>query len=109
MTRRHAVLASLVLGSQPFPVWTQQPGKVWRIGVLSLSIGNLDSFFSVLAKRGYKVGGNLIVDYKFAQGQVERLPALAAELVAAKPDLLLGPTNVDVVALKRATQTIPMR
>lgn len=108
MKRRDAVLASLVLGSQPFPVWTQQPGKVWRMGVLSLSIGNLDSFFSVLAKRGYKVGGNLIVDYKFAQGQVERLPALAAELVAAKPDLLLGPLNVDVVALKRATQTIPI-
>ena len=108
MKRRDAVLASLVLGSQPSPVSTQQPGKVWRMGVLSLSIWNLDSFFSVLAKRGYKVGGNLIVDYKFAQGQVERLPALAAELVAAKPDLLLGPTNVDVVALKRATQTIPI-
>ena len=78
------------------------------MGVLSLSIRDLNFLFSVLARRGYKVGGNLIVDYKFAQGQVERLPALAAELVAAKPDLLLGPLNVDVEALKRATQTIPI-
>ncbi len=108
MNRRDVLFAPFALGSMTVPALAQQSGKVWRIGVLSKSIAALDFFFVALAARGYEVGKNLVIDYKYAQGRAERLPALAAELVATNPDLLLGPSNVDVAELKRATSTIPI-
>lgn len=109
LTRRPLIVGSMAALASPVLVLAQPAaGKVWRIGVLSLSFKHLDFFFDVLAALGYKVGGNLIIDYRFAQGRLDRMPALAAELVAAKPDLLLGPSNVDVAKLKRATSTIPI-
>jgi putative ABC transport system substrate-binding protein len=57
---------------------------------------------------GWIEGKNLIVDYRSAEGHAERLPALAAELVALKPDLIVGPSPQVAVALKSATATIPI-
>jgi len=57
---------------------------------------------------GWIEGKNLIIDYRSAEGHAERLPALAAELTALKPDLIVGPSPQVVLALKSATATIPI-
>ena len=112
MKRRDTVLASLALGGLPYPAWTQQPDKVWRIGVLSLFVPPeptmLKWLVRILSSIGYEQGRNTIIDYKFAQENKDQLPALAAQLLAAKPDLLIGLLNDEIKVLKQATTTIPI-
>ncbi len=81
--------------------------KVWRIGVLSESLPQL-SVLKTLKALDYEEGRNLVIDYKFARGRPELLDGLAAELLAAKPDLLIAPLNTEAAALKRATSSIPI-
>ena len=61
-----------------------------------------------LAKLGYVVGRNIVVEDKFADGKVERLPALAAELVRLKVDVIVAGAAVSVSAARDATTTIPI-
>lgn len=86
-------------------------GKVWRMGVLSEAIP-AELMRTANARRmatlGYVEGRNLVVDAKYAQGKPERLPGLAEELLAAKPDVLLGFANREIIALKQATKTVPI-
>jgi putative ABC transport system substrate-binding protein len=87
-----------------------QPGtKVYRIGVLSERLPRqYMTLFDVLRSHGYEEGRNLAVDYKFAEGKSELLPPLAAELVAARPDVIAAWSNPETAALKRATAIIPI-
>ena len=91
----------------------QQPKKVWRIGVLvssSLSLtASLDAALRQgLRELGYVEGQNLILEYRYAEGKLDRLPDLAAELVRLKVDVIVvGGTRV-AVAAKQATSTIPI-
>ena len=110
--RRPLVLSSLAALATPGAVLAQAPpGKVWRLGVLSESVpveplrGYLARFLSVV---GYVEGRNLAMDIKYAQSRPELLPGLAAELLAAKPDLLIGLLNREIIALKQATTTVPI-
>jgi len=57
---------------------------------------------------GYLEGENLTLDWRFAEGRNERIPALAAELVATKPDVLITYTVAPTLALQKATRTIPI-
>jgi putative ABC transport system substrate-binding protein len=57
---------------------------------------------------GYLEGKNLTIDWRFAEGKVERLPALANELVALKPDVIVAGATPSVQAAHRATTTIPI-
>lgn len=66
------------------------------------------SLFDVLRSSGYEEGRNLFVDFKFAQGRPELLAGLAAELVAAKPDVIAAAGNPETGTLKRATSSIPI-
>jgi putative tryptophan/tyrosine transport system substrate-binding protein len=90
----------------------QQPKKIPRIGLLlHLSPGpstELDAFLQGLRELGYIEGQNIAIDYRFASGQVERLPELAAQLVRLKPDVIVAPTTPASVAAKQATTTIPI-
>ena len=61
-----------------------------------------------LRDRGWIEGKNLIVDYRYFEGHTERIPALTAELVALKPDLLVGSGPQAAIALKSAATTIPI-
>ena len=61
-----------------------------------------------MTSTGYVEGRDFVVDYKYAQGDRSRLPILAAELVANKPDVILGMLNPEIAALKAATSTIPI-
>ena len=94
--KRSAVLGSAflaVLGR--VPAGAQQSGKVYRVGVLeptALSSGraNFDAFLRALAGLGYQEGKNLEIVYRSTAGDQTRLPALARELVRAKPDVVVA-------------------
>ena len=113
MNRRDAALALLALWASPGSGLAQQAGKVWRIGVLSQSDRPATGYFTRAFGRGmrelgYIEGRNLQIDLRVADGKIERLPALAAELVALKPDVLVSFANAGPLALQKATATIPI-
>jgi putative tryptophan/tyrosine transport system substrate-binding protein len=113
MNRRDTVLALLALGAAPFAAEAQQAAKVARIGYLATNPASnphlREAFRQGLRDLGYVEGRNLVIEYRDAEGKVERLPALAAELVALKVDVIVteGSTLAARVA-KEATRTIPI-
>jgi ABC-type uncharacterized transport system substrate-binding protein len=97
----------------PLVARAQQAGKVWRIGILdttsvALNAANFDALRQGLRQHGYIEGQNLVIDYRSADGRVERFPDLAAELVHLKVDLIVTRGTPAVVAVKNATKTIPV-
>ena len=91
----------------------QQAGKVWRIGSLSLASpstqnDNLKAFMQVLNDLGYIDGKNIQFERRVADGNLDRLPALAAELVGINVDLILAESSFAVEAARAATKTIPI-
>jgi putative ABC transport system substrate-binding protein len=64
--------------------------------------------FAQLRKLGYAEGENLVVERRFAEGRFERLPALAAELVALKPDVIFAGASQAALAVAKATDSIPI-
>src|SRR5262249_30631268 len=90
----------------------QQAAKIARIGYLA---GNLasgpqfpEAFRQGLRDLGYVEGRNMVIEYGDAEGKAERFPALAAELVARKVDVILAPGTEHALAAKQATKTIPI-
>jgi putative ABC transport system substrate-binding protein len=109
MKRREFIAASATLLVSPRRSWAQ--GTPRRVGYLDPAIQNLPLFkvwLDGLRDHGWIEGKNLIIDYRSAEGHAERIPPLAAELVALKPDLLVGPSPQVALALKSATATIPI-
>jgi putative tryptophan/tyrosine transport system substrate-binding protein len=99
-----------------FPSEAQPPGKVYRIGVLAGSSqdpreqhGN-EAFQQGLRELGYVEGKNVIMEYRYTEGNVALLPELAAELVRIKVDIIVASAAgyVGVLAAKKATTTIPI-
>jgi len=89
----------------------QQPGKVYRIGYISGRSGAepLDDVFkSALRELGYVEGQNMSVTYRWAEEKLDRLPALAVELVQLNVDVIVTETTPAVRAAKNATTTIPI-
>jgi ABC-type uncharacterized transport system substrate-binding protein len=91
----------------------QQAAKVYRIGVLSNATGPevlplWEAFRQGLRDRGWVEGKNLVIEYWWAEGRVERFPSLAAELVSLKPDLIVAVSTLGARAAKQATSAIPI-
>jgi putative tryptophan/tyrosine transport system substrate-binding protein len=91
----------------------QQPKKVPRIGYLSPistsgSTASLEAFHQGLRESGYVEGKNIIVEYRWAEGKLDRLPELATELVNLGVDIIVTAGTPPVLAAKRATSTIPI-
>jgi putative tryptophan/tyrosine transport system substrate-binding protein len=91
----------------------QQPTKVSRIGFLSPvsasgSTANLEVFRQGLREFGYIEGKNIIIEYRWAEGKLDRLPKLAAELVSVGVDIIVTGGTPPVLAAKKATNTIPI-
>ncbi len=102
------VVALTVCGAR---VQAQQAKKIAQIGVLSsgASAPILEGFRRGLLELGYTEGKNIAIEYRFAEGKVDRLPGLAAELVRLNVDVIVtaGGTPA-ILAAKNATSTIPI-
>lgn len=95
--------------------FAQPSAKHFRIGLLFVtnraiteSSGNLPPFVRALREYGYVEGRNLTIEWRAAEGRMERLPTLAAELVALKVDVIVAGAEAAAVAAKNATKTIPI-
>ncbi len=115
MDRRDTLLGLIALGTAPLAAFAQQPGKVWRVGFLSLpsrpvsiESENFGSFVRGMQELGYVEGRNLVIEWRFAGNDVGRLPGLAAELVRLNLDVIVSPGNDGPLALQRATTTLPI-
>ena len=104
MKRREFIAATAVLLGLPRHLQAQ--GKPRRIGFLGGS--NPATLRSGIEEKGWIEGKNLMVDYRYFEGHTERIPALAAELVALNPDLLICTIGQAAILLKLATATIPI-
>jgi len=117
MNNRRKLIVGLggVLLTRPFASIAQPKDKVWRIGILatrnrpaSLDSDAFGQFILGMRELGYFESKNLQVEYRWAEGKYERLPALAAELVQAKVDVIVAAGASDIDAAKKATSTIPI-
>jgi putative ABC transport system substrate-binding protein len=113
VSRRSAVLTAVALLAAPYGAGAQQAGKVYRIGYLSTPTREsvergLQAFLRKLRELGWVEGQNLAVEYRWAEGNVERLPGLAAELVRRKMDVIVAPAGSAALAAKNATSSIPI-
>jgi putative tryptophan/tyrosine transport system substrate-binding protein len=114
-TRRSLVLAlGAALVTVPLRSLAQQ-GKVWRVGVLSARRrpASLDSdYYGAFPRRmgelGYVEGRNLVIEWRFADGEYERLPGMAAEVVKLSVDVILALGPPGAIAAQKATTTIPI-
>src|SRR5262249_5627360 len=104
---------ALVLLASPLAAEAQQAGKVYRVGYLSA--GSLESqgplyqaFVQALIKRGWIEGQNLIVERRWAEGRNKRLPALGAELVQRRVEVIVAVAEPAALAAKHATQSVPI-
>jgi putative ABC transport system substrate-binding protein len=90
----------------------QQATKVPRIGYLGPTLAAnphmIEAFLQGLRDLGYVEGRNVVIEYRSAEGKLERYPALVAELVALKVDVIFVPGTPAAVAAKQATKTIPI-
>jgi len=112
---RRAFLAAIAGGllALPLAARAQQAAKVPRIGFLGInwaaSPPNLhEAFRQELRDLGYVEGRNVVFEYRDAEGKVERLPALAAELVALKVDVIVAGPTLAALAARRVTRTLPI-
>ena len=109
---RRAFLAAVASGllAAPLAAKAQQVAQIARIGMLAdaTSPHLREAFLQGLRELGYVEGRNLVIEYRDAEGKSERLPALAAELVALKVDVIVAGNTAQTLAAKQATGTIPI-
>ena len=97
----------------PLTADAQQAAKVPRIGFLGNSTAALEAnlvgpFREGLRELGYVEGRNILIEYRWAEGKNERLPALIAELIALKVDVIVTAGTPAALAVKKATTSIPL-
>ena len=115
MIDRRTFLAGTVavLLAAPLAAEAQPPGRVAHLGLLSVDVASFDDagqngFVAALRELGWMVGQNLVLEARYAAGQTDRLPALAAELVRLKVDLIITFFNEETMAAQQATASIPI-
>jgi putative ABC transport system substrate-binding protein len=100
------------LVAAPLAAEAQQAAKVARIGYLANNLAASphlpEAFRQGLRDLGYVEGRSVVIEYREAEGKFERLPALAAELVALKVDVIVAAVILAALAAKQATRTIPI-
>jgi ABC-type uncharacterized transport system substrate-binding protein len=113
MDRRRFLLTSLAgVFAAPFLAEAQQAAKAARIGYLAPNMAAnphfTEAFSQGLRDLGYVAGRNVVIEYRSAEGTFERFPALAAELIALKVDVLVAGGTPASQAAKQATRTLPI-
>jgi len=113
--RRRAFLGTISLGllAAPLAAEAQQAARVPRIGFLGNSTAALEAnlvgpFREGLREFGYVEGRNILIEYRWAEGQYERFPALIAELIALKVDVIVTAGTPAALAVRKATTSIPL-
>jgi ABC-type uncharacterized transport system substrate-binding protein len=104
---------STMLFALSFPAQAQQPTKVPRIGYLNASSpstnpARIEAFRRGLRELGYVEGKNIVIEYRYAEGKLDRLPALLAEIVRLKVDVIVTAGPPGTRAAKEAAVTIPI-
>jgi putative tryptophan/tyrosine transport system substrate-binding protein len=111
---RRALLRAILCGVAMVPSWTllaQQKSKPWRVGFLasgSSSTRVYEGFRQGMRGLGYVEGKSVDVQWRFADGNYDRLAGLAADLVRANVDVIVAGTTLSVQAARQATATIPI-
>ena len=112
---RRTFVGTLTFGllSAPLSAEAQPAGEVRRVGHLSNSSPTssarfVDEFRQGLRELGWVEGRNIVIEYRWAEGKSDRLPALAAELIRLKVDVIVVGSTPAAVAAKNATGTIPI-
>ena len=111
MNNRRKLAIALGAGALAAPLagFAQQRTKtIPRIGYLALRDGSHKPFRQGLGELGYVEDKNIIVEYRFAGGNMQKLPGLAAELIRLKIDVLVAPDPPSFAAARNATKTIPI-
>jgi putative ABC transport system substrate-binding protein len=114
MITRREFIGTLAGGllALPLAAEAQQAAKVPRIGYVSTNLAAnphlSEAFRQGLRDLGYVEGRNVVIEYRSAEGKLERLPALAAELVALKVDVIVAASTLAALAAKQATRTLPI-
>jgi putative tryptophan/tyrosine transport system substrate-binding protein len=114
---RRREFISLIAGAATWPVSArgQEAGRVRRIGALSnLSESDPEikrrneAFEGGLRERGWVIGRNLLIDYRWSSGNPDKLQSDAAELAALKPDLVFATSGVSILPLQQASPNVPL-
>ena len=115
MNRRDTVQALLALGAAgaSFASFAQKKDRVRRVGSVHvgtriINVPYLDAFLAGMKDYGYVAGRDLIVESRYAQGDPARYLALVDEILALKPDVLLGSSAAIAIAMKSKTTTVPI-
>jgi len=115
MNDRRKLIVALGAGAltAPFGSFAQPQGKVWRIGVLGAGspagwAPMVEALRAGLRELGYIEGSNINIDYRWADGQYDRLPELVADLIRLKVDVIVTHATAGIGAAKRATTTMPI-
>jgi putative ABC transport system substrate-binding protein len=115
MDRRAFVVGTVALLAAPLAAEAQEAERVRRIGYLSpharfvpATNPYLKAFVERLREHGWVVGQNLAIEYRFAEGQLDRLPALATELAELNVEVIVTSAGNAPIAVKNATTTIPI-
>lgn len=115
MKAKLAVIVALALGTLfgPLAAGAQQSERVYRIGLFDYSVPHVqqnlwNAFRQRMRELGYVEGQNVSFEPRWAQGDNDRLPKLAAELVGLKVDVIVTAATTATIAAKRATSTIPI-
>jgi len=110
-----AIVLTLLIIATPLLASAQQAGKVYRLGFLGGARSDTpggerlwEALLEGLREFGYVEGQNIVVERRYAEGREERLPALAADLVTVKVDVIVAAATQPVHAARRATTTIPI-
>jgi putative ABC transport system substrate-binding protein len=117
VNKRRRLIGALGAGAlaAPFGSFAQPQGKVWRVGFLSarsrpasIDTDNYSGFPRGMRELGYIEGKNLIIEWRFAEGQYDRLPGLAADLVRVKCDVIVAGGPPTIIEARKATTAIPI-
>ena len=106
-----SIVVAMILLALAVKAEAQQTGKIPRVGILfigSRDQPHLEAFKQGLRERGYTEGKNIVLDYRYAEGKLDRLPSLAAELVQLKVDVIVTTSGNSAKAASEATKTIPI-
>jgi len=111
--QRRVFITLLGGAAAAWPLAASAQSKIPHIGFMGNSTAALEAnlvgaFREGLRELGYEEGGNIVIEYRWADGKYEQFPTLVAELIAAKVDVIVTAGTPAALAMKKATTTVPL-